>query len=969
MAANNEHPSEVNSASKLFAWAADNIKNLAGLLFALLYFKYAIEKLVDKELTLQVVFLGLVPLTAIFFVYGNYLPKRRARLERMRPKKLSGPSHLDYFTTAPRGEKDAALFADRYERFVDWAKEPASPVLSLTGESGSGKSSVIRAVLMPWLKEYGVRIMLIRSHDDPLKQMAEALGVEVGAQENMADALANAIHTREAAQPGGEKHLIIIDQFEEFFLIADEAKKVAALAARKRQDALKHLLHELLRMPPKQTAILLCYRSDHQQLIDRLELPMRIEGRNWMEVVPLPFDLAQQFIKSCPGLEIPEERMELVLKEAARQEGSNKVMKPIVANILGIVLQRMATHPTDWKREKDLLRAYVLDGLGDEVKLERARICKAMLSDTRTAKAWDMATLAKRCDVPITTLENHLIHMGSLGLMRCLNEQEPQIGRRTWQIAHDFIASLIEKVVSGVYRTVWRVVRPWLAPATMVLAGALIVSSIPSAEERAKAELEAAGLTWNASTRTITVDRESHMKKVGDTTMVDSTIGTFITSARLVQLSPFFRTLEPTRVDLSKCDSLTNVDGLQGLGALQTLDLSSCWMLTNVDGIQGLGALQTLHLRFCLSLSNVDSLQGLGALQTLDLSECRTLSNVDGLQGLGALQTLDLSGCVRLTNVDGLQGLGALQTLNLRECRRLTNVDGLQGLGALQTLNLRECWRLTNVDGLQGLGALQTLDLGDCKSLTNVDGLQGLGALQTLDLSGCDSLTNADGLQGLGALQTLDLGYCKSLTNVDGLQGLGALETLDLGSCKSLTNVDGLQGLGALRTLDLSRCDSLTNVDSLQGLGALQTLDLTDCDGLTNVDGLRGLGALRTLDLSRCDSLTNVDGLQSLSALQTLNLSRCEQLINLFDATGLNRLKVLKLDGTKGIRSLTPLFECDSLRFVSVRRCCSALPQNELKELITLGVDTLASRVDSVRFSIHMQLHRARTEGPQFNEE
>ena len=107
-------------------------------------------------------------------------------------------------------------------------------------------------------------------------------------------------------------------------------------------------------------------------------------------------------------------------------------------------------------------------------------------------------------------------------------------------------------------------------------------------------------------------------------------------------------------IDLSGCESLKNVDGLQ-----------------NVDEPQRLTNLTELDLSWCTSLQNIDGLEGCTNLASLYLNRCESLQNVGGLQGLTNLKSLDLSGCTSLQNVDALKGCTNLTSLFLNGCESL----------------------------------------------------------------------------------------------------------------------------------------------------------------------------------------------------------------------------------------------------------------------------------------------------------
>lgn len=136
-------------------------------------------------------------------------------LSQARPYKF-----LDYYT-----ERDASLFFGR-EHEVDaiCSQILAHRSFILHGRSGVGKSSILRAGLMPKLKAEGHRVFVIRSFTDPVHQMASMLsyacGVEPG--EDTGAGLDNLI-----GRLAGDRYVIFfLDQFEEFFsLLAEDARR------------------------------------------------------------------------------------------------------------------------------------------------------------------------------------------------------------------------------------------------------------------------------------------------------------------------------------------------------------------------------------------------------------------------------------------------------------------------------------------------------------------------------------------------------------------------------------------------------------------------------------------------------------------------------------------------------------------------------------------------------------------------
>lgn len=111
-------------------------------------------------------------------------------------------------------------------------------------------------------------------------------------------------------------------------------------------------------------------------------------------------------------------------------------------------------------------------------------------------------------------------------------------------------------------------------------------------------------------------------------------------------------------LNLTRHETLVNVNALANAYNLHTLDLSFCTKLTTVDGLATAPALHTLDLSRCTGLVNVDGLATAPALHTLDLSFCTGLINE--LVIAPTLHTLDLYGCTGLTNIDELATASAL---------------------------------------------------------------------------------------------------------------------------------------------------------------------------------------------------------------------------------------------------------------------------------------------------------------------
>ncbi len=137
---------------------------------------------------------------------------------------------LDYYT-----ERDASLFFGR-EQEVDaiCSQILARRTMILYGRSGVGKSSILRAGLMPKLKAQGHLVFVIRSFTDPVHQMVSALFHLFTGEGDCGQGPDQIIQLVQLIQrvEDGSNVIFFLDQFEEFFsLLSEEARQRFVMAA------------------------------------------------------------------------------------------------------------------------------------------------------------------------------------------------------------------------------------------------------------------------------------------------------------------------------------------------------------------------------------------------------------------------------------------------------------------------------------------------------------------------------------------------------------------------------------------------------------------------------------------------------------------------------------------------------------------------------------------------------------------
>jgi Leucine-rich repeat (LRR) protein len=883
------------------------------------------------------------------------IKQRRERVfiksaEKEAAKPQISASVAPYFLIGPYGEERRGTYAraDNMHRTVlDWLRKTDEQILILTGSSGTGKSSLLNAFVIPELRESkpAFTVLLVRSFDNPLDDLRRQLlapgniwdrSSDENAKLPLNQLIGRAVTRLRKADPKA-RLVVVFDQFEELIILQTErSAAVGEVTA---------FLRELRQARIDGFVLLLSMRFDYRIFLEQLGVPPLNHGQNWQDIPAFTFSYSVQFITAPKsGLRIAEERLKRVLTEAAAVDGTRGLIRPIILNMLGLVLGRIADSPAAERPTRSLLASDLISVVNHKERKTVARaILAQMLTEADTKRPRRIGDLRSATGLEPQVILGCLLDLQLSGYARQISRPE-EILDRVWEVSHDFVARLLGPILKNPFDTFserfGRVFYPLSGVAWVLVAGSLIFAGPWLDRKFAESQLE------NRYGFTIQETGGGYELKEQNRDFDDLS-------------SAYLHKLDPIVLDLPDCTSLTSVDGLKDLKNLQILNLSRWSSLINVDGLKDLKNLQILNLSDCYSLTSVDGLKDLKNLQILSFSGCESLTSVDGLKDLKNLQHLNFSGCPSLTSVDGLKDLKNLRDLDLSECKSLTSADRLKDLKNLQFLNLSRCKNLTSVDGLKDLKNLQDLSLSECESLTSIDGLKDLKNLQSLNFYRTISLTSVDGLKDLKNLQSLSLSWCNNLTNVDGLKDLKNLRYLNLSKCNNLTNVDGLKDLKNLGVLDLSECKSLISIDGLKDLKNLENLILSGCESLTGVDALKDLNNLRMLNFSGCKSLTSVDGLKNLKNLLKLCLSECKSLTNVDGLKDLGNLYELNLSNCPQLANVDGLKELQNLRTLKLTECESLTSVDglkKLKNLQTLDLSGCSQLQDDAIKELHKQL-------------
>jgi hypothetical protein len=127
-----------------------------------------------------------------------------------------GP-YLD--TAEDRAKFDRADHA--HEKILDWVRRSDAMPLYLTGDSGSGKSSVLNAYVIPELRGDGWTVVEARAWQDPETALNEAvIKLAVAQKWKLGEAKTMRGRLEAVARRADGAILLVLDQFEEFVILA-----------------------------------------------------------------------------------------------------------------------------------------------------------------------------------------------------------------------------------------------------------------------------------------------------------------------------------------------------------------------------------------------------------------------------------------------------------------------------------------------------------------------------------------------------------------------------------------------------------------------------------------------------------------------------------------------------------------------------------------------------------------------------
>ncbi len=601
-----------------------------------------------------------------------------------------------------------------------WLEAAREPFLYLTGFSGTGKSSLLHAWLVPELARADPKTLtlVVRSYADPVAQLTEALAKEGVIADAGAPAAADphALLERAAAKVRPARLLIAIDQFEEALILQDDAGR----------EQLAALFRALAERPIPGLAVLLVLRTDYFDIdqLKALGLPDVRSAANWFNLLALSRgearDVLDRRLKLDPALR------EKVLDEASEVDGLPGLVRPITLNMLGLVLQQFRGGALARTAPGRLIHDYLRQAIAKPgIDALAPLLLAAMITDKGTKRPADQAALAAATGSTPGFVRKTLLLLAQDGVVRELDAE-----RGIWEVSHDFVASQLGQILPRLRPSRFRRLQTKLAPAALLAWLALLpllAFAGPQIMERMALNAlsyEGVATPWSEELGGYEVDF-GPAKHPGAFARLHGWLRwirpirsvTIANDKELTDLTPLYKVIEPeklTQLTISANENLQALPAWAGLGALTQLT------------IYGNGSLQALP-----------AWAGLGALTQLSIDEQRQPA---GAAGVGGSRRAHPALDHQQRQPAGAAGVGgsrrAHPALDLLRTSNLQALPAWAGLGALTQLTIFNNGSLQALPAWAGLGALTQLSISDNDSLQALPAWAGLGALTQLTIYG-----------------------------------------------------------------------------------------------------------------------------------------------------------------------------------------------------------------------------------------
>jgi hypothetical protein len=365
-------------------------------------------------------------------------PKTRWTLQRATSNRdtVRGFARPDYFRLSPYERNDIDSFHrmdDEHVKTLEWIRESDSPLLYLSGLSGTGKSSLLRAYVLPRLcsAPWNFRVIEIQSSNDPIQELTNIVSAQkrLLAEDNTPQSTAGA-YLKVLNRKGNT--LILFDQFERFLVSGKE-----------HFERFGKFFEEVSAYG--NVKILIVVRSDYISLINEIKIPMPTLGSNWKEVGLFTDHAARAFFEEA-GIGLDDRLIGALLEGASKLEGNVGLYRPITLNMIGILVDRFGKNLPPKFEPAEFIQTYLREAILEaNVGGVAPTLIRRMVTRRGTTSGINIDEMAEEIGRPSHSIRECLFRLQAKGLVRSLDDKGSN-----WEMSHDFVAQELRAVVGRI---------------------------------------------------------------------------------------------------------------------------------------------------------------------------------------------------------------------------------------------------------------------------------------------------------------------------------------------------------------------------------------------------------------------------------------------------------------------------------------------------------------------------------------
>lgn len=638
------------------------------------------SKIEAFELSAKFILTALVIISSLW-ILSEYIVWRKEEEQEEKVKKINLNDNLKAFRFQPYSENDHDIYFrpdEMQKKALEWIASANENILYLTGASGAGKTSLLRAWLAPELpKSLPESEIWIFDNLDNLERHAqerEAADISMSAVSRLRHFIRRQFDEIAPEGDSPEKPGSIRDMLEQavrripgkLIVAIDQFGSSLMVRDREERENFAALFDDLTASPIEGLVLLLVMRSDRTDLsnLTLFNLPSTTIPGNRFEIRGL-YDHESLTLLERLAPDLSDDQRQRILNEAKEIDAG--VVRPVTLNIAGKALQSVGENlPQGTLIERYLSQLLTRPGYDDTVP----NLLQAMITRQGRTRHVTIGGLATQIETTPDRVLSFLRSLEKDGLVRSLDRPRDE----TWEIAHSFLAEQLDRLMPRLRpNRLAKMKRNMMLVAAGTIATALVFL----------------GMSYKQS---------SEIKN--NEIITDEGNGTYA-------------------VLIDRDEELALLDEVRDIKGITSLTISDMEEMSSIPQLEDFDDLTELTIKWNEKLDDLGNLEDLTNLRKLTISDNPQLDTLPSLDHFSNLESLDISNNARLSDIPPLKSLEKLKILKVRYNELLTGMPDLAGNPALEELSIMNNKNLQEIPSLGDVRRLREIALG--RSVDSLD--------------------------------------------------------------------------------------------------------------------------------------------------------------------------------------------------------------------------------------------------------